>query len=155
MFFDFDEEDEDDEDGPLVRGLGHDTFSLLKVKPVMSLSWLFTIIIYSIQVALLIMILTEQFSAGRASTPFGMPFRVDASVRIGQIIGVLVTISLSRDIFLPIKELQTLWFTHKQEWLQVTGPIEGGKSLFGTWLIRIMIPNILQVNNSLFPIFCD
>lgn len=144
MFFDYDDESSDDDDNPLTHGLGHDTFSLLKVKRVMSFSWLFTMLVYSLQVALLFMILAEQFSAGEDSTPFGMPFRVDTSVRIGQIIGVLVTISLGRDIFLPIKEMQTLWFTHKDAWLGVTGPLKQNNA-FGTWFIRIFIPNILQL----------
>ena len=101
-------------------------------------------LVYGLQVSLLFMILAEQFSAGEDSTPFGMPFRVDTSVRIGQIIGVLVTISLGRDIFLPIKEMQTLWFTHKDAWLGVTGPLKQNNA-FGTWFIRIFIPNILQL----------
>lgn len=145
MFFDYDDDDDsDDDDSPLEHGLGHDTFSLLKVKPVSSLSWLFTTVVYVIQVMLLGMIFLVQSSQGDGSTPFDIPFSVTWSVRLGQIIAVLVTITLSRDIFLPIKELSTLWFSYEHEWLKVTGPLKE-KRAFPVWCVRILIPNILQV----------
>ena len=98
------------------------------------------------QVLLLGMIFIVQSSQGDGSTPFDIPFSVSWSVRLGQIIAVLVTITLSRDIFLPIKELSTLWFSYEQEWLKVTGPLKE-KRAFPVWIVRILFPNILQVSD--------
>ncbi len=151
MFYDFDgndNSDDDDDDDPLEIGLGHDTFSLLKVRPVKSAAWLFTMLVYITQVILLGMIFLSQYSEGTDSSPFGIPFQIPTNVRWGQVIALLVTITLSRDIFLPFKELTTLWYSHKEEWLGVTGPLKAKKAL-PTWCIRILLPNILQVRSEI------
>ena len=144
IFFDFDEDEEDDDDGPLIRGLGHDTFSLLKVKPVLSLSWFFSLSIYALQTLLLMMIFIQQYNSGENSTPFGIPFKVEWSVRFGQCFALIVTVALSRDIFFPLRELSSLWINDEEEWLKVTGPI-GEKNRYVIWFTRIFFPNLLQL----------
>ncbi len=45
---------------------------------------------------------------------------------------------------MPVKELSSLWLSHEGEWLKVTGPL-GERGTFVTWLIRIFMPNVLQI----------
>ncbi len=45
---------------------------------------------------------------------------------------------------MPVKELSSLWFNYEGEWLKVTGPL-GERRTFVTWLIRILMPNLLQI----------
>lgn len=146
IFFDFDEDDNEEhlENGALIRGLSHDTFSLLKVKPILSLSWLFSLSIYSLQTLLLTMILLQQIQEGENSTPFNIPFKVDPMVRAGQSFAIVVTVALSRDIFMPIRELSSLWINDEKEWLKVTGPLQE-KNRYSMWITRILFPNLLQL----------
>jgi hypothetical protein len=133
-------------DGSMSDGekgcLSEDTFSLMKVYPVGSVSWCFSMLVYAIQALLLIMIFVSQYHSSEESTPFDVPFAVEWPVRLGQILAILVTVSLSQDVLMPIKELSTLWFTNRIEWSKVTGSQTYG---FTTWAVRIVIPNTLQM----------
>lgn len=90
------------------------------------------------------MIFIQQYNSGENSTPFGIPFKVEWSVRFGQCFALIVTVALSRDIFFPLRELSSLWINDEEEWLKVTGPI-GEKNRYVIWFTRIFFPNLLQL----------
>ncbi len=122
-------------------GLSEDTFSLMKINPILSMSWLYSTIVYIIQFTLLLMIFAEQISSSSNSTPFDVPFVVGPTVRVGQLLAIVITVVLAQDVLMPIKELSMLWITNPKQWMKVTG-YDGGCM---TWVMRILLPNILQL----------
>ena len=80
----------------------------MKIKPLYSWSWTFSLAVYFIQLCLLIMIFIEQSNSSTNSSAFNVPFQVKVFTRLGQCIAIIIAISVSKDLFIPIKELSNL-----------------------------------------------
>ena len=125
--------------------LNEDTFSLMKVKSVSSLSWVFSFLVYLFQMSLLFIILRqERAMASIVSNTFHIPFKVPLLTRFAQSMAIIVAIVLSRDIFVPIKEISNLWVTNIEEWSKVAG-VTADETTATLWLIRILLPNLMQL----------
>merc|ERR550539_42822 len=80
--------------------ISHDTFSIMKVSPLISLSWLFALSVATLQLLLFIMIIYQQsdYSVDSNDTIFNIPFNTNISIRLAQCIAIIVTVALSRDL---------------------------------------------------------
>ena len=134
------------EDVHIVK-LSHDTFSLMKVSWIFSRSWFFSLFVFFVQLLLLIMIITQQSNVAQDQTRiqnhFNIPFKSNWFMRLAQSMGILVTVAVSRDLFVPITELSTLWVTNVVEWAKVAG-VEEEEATMRLWVTRILLPDALQ-----------
>ena len=128
--------------------LSHDSFSLMKVAKIGSLSWYFSLFSYFIQITLLLMIIAQQSdiisATTETNTDFKIPFKSNWFMRLAQSLAIIVTVAVSRDLFIPIKEISNMWFTHKREWSKVVG-VHGSDVTFAIWLRRLVFPDVLQL----------
>ena len=127
--------------------LSHDSFSLMKVAKIGSSSWYFSLFSYFIQITLLLMIVAQQSDiievTTQTNTDFNIPFKSGAFMRVAQSLAIIVTVAVSRDLFVPIKEMSNMWFTHKREWSKVVG-VHESDATFALWLRRLVFPDALQ-----------
>ncbi len=147
-------------------GLSTDTYTLMMTKSTFTKSWWFGFIIFVVQVVLLSIIFHIQHRSSNDSTPFDIPFKVDLDVRISQFLAILISIMISHDIFMPIKDLTILWISNP-EWSKVVSGISDHnyRSLrnsleqndhhddifdgrpsdrFFCWLVQIFLPSLLK-----------
>jgi hypothetical protein len=128
---------------------------------VFSRSWFLGLGIFSIQISLLGLIFGDQVKSSEGSSMFNIPFKVSANVRIAQFLAIFLSIMISYDIFMPIKELSLLWITN-EEWIKIVDVIKTDEyrtlreiqrnSLIGrpasqrrkTWLVHIFLPLLLK-----------
>jgi hypothetical protein len=165
------EQTSNDKDG-LLTNLSEDTYTLMMTKRICSRSWFFGLIIFAIQMGLLFLIFEDQVGI---ETPIGklffsIPFKVSDNVRAAQFLAIFISIMISSDIFMPMKDLSLLWISN-YEWTKVISgipsidyhPLRRG-SKYGedlgedlveepprvtccnkfSWLFHILLPNILK-----------
>ena len=127
--------------------LSSDSFSLMKVAPFASWSWCFSLAVTVVQLVLLIMIFSQQCSfsvVDSDNSDFHIPFKSDWYMIMAQVMAIIVTVAVSRDLFIPIKELSNLWISNKIQWSRVVG-ISIDYADRTTWINQILIPNLLQL----------
>ena len=143
--------------------LSADTYTLMMTKQPLSKSWLFGVLIFITQITLLGLIFANQISTSIEDTIFGVPFKVDNSVRVSQFLAIFITIMISYDIFMPIRDLTILWIENP-EWAKVVvgaidtsdyrslrHNVEDGVVLGRPsnerrkiWFLQILLPNVLK-----------
>ncbi len=99
--------------------LTRDIYSLMMTKRTLSKSWFFAILIFSIQFCLLALIFQNQISSSVGTTVFNVPFKVTTGVRVAQLLAIFISIMISYDILIPIRDLSMLWITNDCEWSKV------------------------------------
>ena len=128
--------------------LSQDTFSLMKISSICSFSWLFAIFVFIIQIVLFAMIFAQQSRGLFRPREIQIPLTVDSFTFIGQLMAIVVTVALSKDLFIPIREIASLWITNLQqhgELLEVLVDInEEQSNIKEQWLSQIVLPNVLQ-----------
>ena len=127
--------------------LNNDAFSLMKVTPFCSFTWIFSIAVYVIQLLLLVMILVQQSKSSvnaASDSNFQIPFKASLFMGLGQCMAIIVTVAVSKDIFIPVKEVSNLWITNIAQWSKVVDVIESDATK-ATWLTRIALPSFLQL----------
>jgi hypothetical protein len=141
--------------------LSEDTYTLMMTKKIFSRSWFFGFAMFIIQITLLGLIFHDQIRSSQKSTLFDIPFKVSNDVRIAQFLAIFLSIMISYDIFMPIKELSMLWITNKENWTKVVdtmetvnydSPREMQNDLSGrpfshirnVWLLHIFFPVVLK-----------
>ncbi len=157
------------DDDKFQTELSSDTYTLMMITKPFHKSWNFGFGIFLIQITLLILIfISGGFSGGTFS--FDIPFKVSNEMRASQFIAILITIMISHDIFMPVKDLTLLWI-NRREWSKVVQGInttnyrsmrnfdmEGGGS-WGrpvegqrrkTWLLHIFLPSMLKFFQGIF-----
>jgi hypothetical protein len=124
-----------------------DIFTLMTTKEILSPSWWFGLTTFFLQIALLILIFKYQLSEGEENSTFGVPFSVGAADSAAQIFAILVSIMLSTDVVMPIKEMSMLRFSNREEWVDVIGKPNAD---WKDWVKRILLPNFLKFCEGLF-----
>ncbi len=139
--------------------LSEDVYTLMMTNSLYRKSWWFGFVIFVLQITLLSIIFHIQLRSSIGSTPFDVPFQVTGDVRASQILAIFIAIMISRDIFMPIKDLTILWIS-KKEWITVINEIatDDYRSLRSMqnnvfdrpideklcWLVHIFLPNLLK-----------
>ncbi len=166
---------ENDGDDKFQTNISSDTFTLMMISKPFHKSWNFGFAIFLIQIALLSLI----FSSGGGFLSGGtfsdtIPFKVPSETRASQFIAIFITIMISHDIFMPIKDLTLLWID-RREWSKVVQGIHSGSyyrsmrnfdtedaadgGLWGrpvegtrrrTWLLHILLPSMLKFLQGIF-----
>jgi hypothetical protein len=95
-------------------GLSHDIFSLIMIKKIICLSWMFSILSFSFQVALLVLVFQSQLDSWNLGTPWNAPYTVTDSVRTSQILAIFITVGISKDVYIPIKLLISPFMVYKR-----------------------------------------
>ena len=121
--------------------LSSDSFSLMKVTSFGSLSWLFSVSVTIVQLVLLIMIVWQQCQSNE--TDLNIPFQGNVVITMAQFMAIIVTVAVSKDLFIPIKEVTNLWYTNPLQWTKVAG-ISMDHATYSAWLTRIVFPNAVQ-----------
>ena len=112
----------DEKKGETKSLLSEDSYTLMMIKAPFTKSWCLGFAIFIIQIILLILIFQGELSTSKNSTIFDVPFQVSNSVRTGQFLAIFISILISHDILMPIKDLNLLWFT-KLEWTKIVAEI--------------------------------
>jgi hypothetical protein len=125
-------------------GLSHDIFSLMMIEKFISLSWMFSVLSFSFQVALLVLVFQSQLDSWNLGTPWNVPYTVTDSVRTSQILAIFITVGISEDVYIPIKLLiSPLWYTNEQ-YSDVIPDVGTKHNSFGRWLLYILFPNLVR-----------
>jgi len=124
------------------------------VKPILSQAWFFAMGVYLMQLLLAAMILQQQVNLTQEGTPFDIPFRVDVTARVAQVMALIFIVFMSKDVVMPIKEISLLWVTNDKEWCKVVGLVSQDDSTnvgvlvarpsWTIWFVRIFLPNLFQ-----------
>jgi hypothetical protein len=144
-----------------TASLSADTYTLMMTKEAFCRSWFFGLTIFGIQITLLGLICHDQVKSSQGSSIFNIPFKVSSDVRISQFLAIFLSIMISYDIFMPIKELSMLWIANR-EWAKVVDAFETtdyhslreiqdagfvGRPLTQRrriWLLHILLPLLLK-----------
>ena len=73
-----------------------------------------------------------------------IPFKVDVFTTVGQFMAMLFSVTLSEDVFIPIREITSLWITNKDQWLKVIGKNEEDSEPID-WFLKILLPNVFHI----------
>ena len=157
--------DLDSFDYDTLTNLTEDTYTLMMITKMFHKSWNFGFVIFVIQFSLLGLIF---WSAGfNGGTFFDIPFRVEPDMRVAQFIAIFITVMISYDVFMPIKDLTLLWI-NESEWLKVVSFLNTNdyRSLRNledqelqahhmdrkrmTWFLHIFLPSMLKFLQGLF-----
>ena len=150
--------------------LSEDTYTFMMTNSPFTKSWYLGLMSFAIQITLLALIFHGQLTTSAGSTIFDVPFQVSWAVRTGQFLAIFISIVISYDILMPIKDLNLLWFT-KAEWSKVVADIDNRRneeyhSLRGMripmthsrphtarwklWMMQIFFPNLLKFIQGVF-----
>jgi len=130
--------------------LDADTFSMMTISKVGSLSWMLGAISFCFEMIFGSMIAINQFRLSTSSSTFDVPFKVDAEVRVVQFLTIIVALSIQTDILTSIRTFFLLGYS-RTNWMEVIG-VEESYSATGTlgiWLLRIAFPNTLKLVQGL------
>lgn len=130
--------------------LAGDIFTLMTTNGIYTKSWWFGVLIFILQMTLLVLICNSQFSQGNLSTPFNVPASVKPEAYVAQFLAMIVSIMLSKDIIMPIKEMSMLWISNRDEWTAVIGKSNATNR---DWAVRILLPNTLKFIEGIFVLF--
>ncbi len=149
--------------------LTSDTYTLMMITKPFHKSWNFGFGIFLIQITLLILIFLSG-GFGGATFLSDIPFKVSNEMRASQFIAIFITIMISHDIFMPVKDLTLLWI-NRREWSKVVQGInttsyrsmrnfdmedDGGSwgrpvvKRRKTWLLHIFLPCMLKFLQGIF-----
>jgi len=113
--------------------------------PLPSKSWLMGFAVFSVQLALGVLIIADQVEDDFAAT-MNIPPRNDPVVRIGQFMAVVLALFSQTDITITLYNLFQLWYGSKSQWNKVIG--EEHDTSFNLWLGRIFVPNVLKISQG-------
>ena len=148
--------------------LDQDTFSIMMTSSICSSGWLLGLVTFNFQIGVVILILDGLVAiAKEARTPLGAPYNVNTSVRVGQLLAVVLSVFTQNDVFTAIKYI--IYFrkhspkANAYDWRELLVDKSGGdikliNSLLTSdntlifmvhWFHRAMIPNLLKLIQGL------
>lgn len=130
------EEDLNEEDD--YKYLSQDTFSLMLLGNAFTKQWLFGLGVFLLQIALLSMIVMDQFSSSKDSSPFDVPYKVDPIVHVGQLLAIFLSLTTQTDLVMAIMTFMLLWTERRIYWTKLIKVPEDA-SLW-VWMSRIAFP---------------
>ena len=138
--------------------LSADTYTLMMIKAPFTKSWWLGLMTFTIQIVLLLLIFSDQLSTSKDSTIFDVPFQVTGPVRTGQFLAIFISIVISYDILMPIKDLNLLWYTKDEWWSKIVyGSIRNQQDLPPTginrwrlWMVHIVFPSFIKFIQGVF-----
>jgi hypothetical protein len=150
-------------DGFQTSLLSEDTYTLMMSRRLCSRSWFFGLAIFCVQLGLLGLIFEELggLSSSTKSLLFNVPLHGKTTLRIAQVLAIFISIMLSSDIIISIKDLSLLWISGN-EWTKVVADIDsvdynslghGRRSNFTNrktyfWMIHIFVPSFFKFMQS-------
>lgn len=98
----------------------HDSFLLMILNPICSSAYIFGLFVFLLQATLVALLVYTQLadSQNENSTPFHIPVRVDAAVRVGQYIALFLILWFQRDLQTGVQLFSLLWKKVNQEIIQ-------------------------------------
>lgn len=103
-----------------------------------SKQWWYAFSIFLIQIALLTMILHDQYSYQYLTTPFDVPYKVHPVVRGGQLLAILLSLTTQTDLVIAIITFIMLWRRRRVSWTSVTAVAQD--SHLSIWGLRVALP---------------
>ena len=125
-------------DGDNYKDLSQDTFTLMILATPFSKQWIFGVIVFALQATLLTMVIGEQYSSSKGSTPFDVPYKVPPIVHVGQFLAIILSLATQTDLVISIVTFIMLWFHRKVHWTQLIKVSEDSSVL--VWLSRVAFP---------------
>jgi hypothetical protein len=130
------EEDLNEEDD--YKHLSQDTFSLMLLANAFTKQWLFGLGVFLLQIGLLSMIVMDQYSSSKDSSPFDVPYKVDPIVHVGQLLAIFLSLTTQTDLVMAIMTFMLLWTERRIYWTKLIKVPEDA-SLW-VWMTRIAFP---------------
>lgn len=98
----------------------HDSFLLMILNPICSSAYIFGLFVFLLQATLVALLVYTQLADSQSenSTPFHIPVRVDAAVRVGQYIALFLILWFQRDLQTGVQLFSLLWKKVNQEVIQ-------------------------------------
>lgn len=125
-------------EGDHYKDLSQDTFTLMILATPFSKQWIFGVIVFTLQATLLTMVISEQYSSSKGSTPFDVPYKVPPIVHVGQFLAIILSLATQTDLVISIVTFIMLWFHRRVHWTQLTKvPEDSGVKV---WLSRVAFP---------------
>lgn len=103
-----------------------------------SKQWWYAFSIFLVQIALLTMILHDQYSYNYVTTPFDVPYKVDPVVRSGQLLAILLSLATQTDLVIAIITFIMLWSRRRISWTRVAEVASDSHT--SIWTLRIALP---------------
>lgn len=125
-------------DSDHYKDLSQDTFTLMMLATPFSKQWVFGFLVFTLQTTLLTMVISEQYTSSRGSTPFDVPYKVPPVVHIGQFLAIILSLATQTDLVISIVTFITLWFQRRTYWTQLL-KVSENSSIF-IWLSRVAFP---------------
>jgi len=126
-------------------GLDEDIFTLMMTTPMFSKGWWYGMVTWLLQMSLLSIVFYE--ICEYKGTPFNVPFQVDLVVRACQVMAIIISVFMSKDMIIAIKEMSMLWITNRESWIKVISFQSDGYVFLPTWkdwVLRIVLPHLLK-----------
>lgn len=130
------------------KDLSQDTFSLMILAKPFSFQWLFGFLTFLLQICLLLMIVIDQYSSSKGTTPFDIPYKVDKLVHVGQFLALMLSLATQTDLVMSILTFMMLWTERRVYWTKLIKVPENA-SLW-IWLTRIAFPIACEFLEGLF-----
>lgn len=125
-------------EGDHYKDLSQDTFTLMILARPLSKQWVFGVIVFALQATLLTMVISEQYSSSKGSTPFDVPYKVPPIVHVGQFLAIILSLATQTDLVISIVTFIMLWFKRRVHWTQLI-KVSEDSSIF-VWLSRVAFP---------------
>jgi hypothetical protein len=125
-------------EGDHYKDLSQDTFTLMILARPLSKQWAFGVIVFALQATLLTMVISEQYSSSKGSTPFDVPYKVPPIVHVGQFLAIILSLATQTDLVISIVTFIMLWFKRRVHWTQLI-KVSEDSSVF-VWLSRVAFP---------------
>jgi len=100
--------------------------------------WLFGLGVFILQIGLLSMIVMDQFSSSKDSSPFDVPYKVDPIVHVGQLLAIFLSLTTQTDLVMAVMTFMLLWTERRIYWTKLIKVPEDA-SLW-VWTSRIAFP---------------
>jgi len=120
------------------KTLSEDTFTLMIMSEPGSKQWWYSLSIFLVQIAILSMILTDQFQLSYQNTPFDVPYKVPTVVLTGQIFAIVLSLATQTDLVIAIITFIMLWMRRRVYWTRLVKVVE--HSSIWIWIFRIAMP---------------
>jgi len=126
-------------------GFDEDSFTLMMTSTFRNKAWWYGLAVWLLQITFCTLIFIEITTS--TGTPFGVPFMVDETFRVTQFIAMFLSVSMSTDVIVPIKDMTILWITQRESWVHVISFQTDGNVFLPTskdWVFRVVFPNFLK-----------
>jgi len=118
-----------------------DTFTLMMMADICSVSWILGVLAFFFQTTLGIVIAFDDILTSNNFLILDVPFKVSNIVRTGQFFSIVLCVLIQSDILSSIRTF--VLFGIGSDW-NITVGVRGGRSIFN-WIIRIVTPNIMKL----------